>query len=189
MSIKQIKELFNNKPVLDNAWKKYNETGDRFIKEINELNPQLVLDLGCGNNIYKGKINNLVGIDILDNNLQDLKCDIKNLPFKTNTVDVIIAFGSVNFGNDEIIDSQFREIIRVCKPGAHIYFRVITNHNHNCYYSWTEELLIEKSKKFNLEFLTMPKKIYKNKKENYSHWKKTGYRSSERIFCVWEVKK
>lgn len=189
MLTQQIKDLFKNKPVVDDAWKKYDETGDRLIKEINNLNPQLVLDLGCGNNVYKGKIKNLIGIDILDNNLQDISCDIKNLPFKSNTVDIVIAFGSVNFGDDKVINSQLKEIIRISKSGAYIYFRVIANHNHDCYYTWTEERLVEKAKQFNLEFVTGPKKIHKNKKEDSVHRKNTGYRPLERLFCVWKVKK
>ena len=48
-------------------WNKFPTTGKKFIKEINNLNCNLVLDLGCGQNPYKGRINNLIGRDILDN--------------------------------------------------------------------------------------------------------------------------
>ena len=43
-------------------WNKFPTTGKKFIKEINNLNCNLVLDLGCGQNPYKGRINNLIAV-------------------------------------------------------------------------------------------------------------------------------
>ena len=134
----ELRKLFNGKRRRRNhpKWNKYATTGKKFIKEINKLNCNLVLDLGCGQNPYKGHINNLIGIDILDDVLhdplfyQDMYCDIKNLPFKDNVADVVIAFGSINFGDDEVIDSQFREAIRVLKEGGRFYFRGIPKFDH-----------------------------------------------------------
>ena len=82
----QIKNIFNNKPLRKYGWRKWPDCGDEMIAEINDLNPSLVLDLGCGNNIFKGHINNLIGVDILDNNKQDINAPIEDLPFDDNSV-------------------------------------------------------------------------------------------------------
>ena len=54
--ITELQYLFKDKKrKLDNPkWNKYSRGGGiNFIKEINNLNPNLVLDLGCGQNPYK----------------------------------------------------------------------------------------------------------------------------------------
>lgn len=181
----ELRNLFNSK-LLEHFYK-FPTTGKKFIKEINNLNCNLVLDLGCGQNPYKGHINNLIGVDILDNvksdplYYQDLFCDIKNLPFKDNAADIVIAFGSINFGDDEVIDSQFREAIRVLKRGGRFYFRCNPDYDHKLYYNWTMEKVIEKTEKFNLEFFIEPQIEYKTyRKKEFVHKK------NDRIFCAWK---
>ena len=196
MLIDELRHLFNGKRRRRNnpKWNKYSLTGINFIKEINNLNPNLVLDLGCGQNPYKGHINNLIGVDILDNvkndplYYQDLFCDIKNLPFKDNAADIVIAFGSINFGDDEVIDSQFREAIRVLKRGGRFYFRGLPDHSHKLYYKWSIEKIIEKTEKFNLEFFIEPEIIHKqNRSSEMSGFDiRNGNRENERIFCAWK---
>ena len=36
---------------------------DSFAEQINSYNPQYVIDAGCGQNIWKGKVQNPVGFD------------------------------------------------------------------------------------------------------------------------------
>ena len=43
--------------------KKYKHSGLTLVDEINNLRPRSVLDVGCGYNEFKGKIDNLLGID------------------------------------------------------------------------------------------------------------------------------
>lgn len=178
-----IKNIFNEKPIRTKGWRKWPDCGDNLIKEINSYNPELVLDLGCGNNIFKNEINNLLGVDILDNGLQDINAPIEDLPFEDNSVDVVLAFGSVNFGDEKLIDKQLTEIIRVCKPKAKIYFRVIQESKYP-WYEWTIEKVLQKTKQHNLFCLEMPRIIYRLRQSRY-----LADRSMERIYCVWEVKK
>ena len=179
----QIKNIFNNKPLRKYGWRKWPDCGDEMIAEINDLNPSLVLDLGCGNNIFKGHINNLIGVDILDNNKQDINAPIEDLPFDDNSVDIALAFGSINFGNDKLIDKQLKETIRVCKPDARIYFRGIQN-TATPWYEWTIQKVLEKTIKHNLNYIEMPRLIYRRQQSRY-----LPDRSMSRIFCVWSVKK
>ena len=108
------------------------------IDDINAMNPTLVLDLGCGTNIFKNRIKGLIGIDIL-NREEDIVCPIENLDtiFQPNCADVVLALGSINFGDDDLIFKQLQQVKKVCKPGGLIYFRVNHNPSHNIYYKWT----------------------------------------------------
>jgi hypothetical protein len=53
----------------------YEHTGWELAEEINKLDPERVLDVGCGYHPFKGRINNLVGIDPY-NNCADYEVDI-----------------------------------------------------------------------------------------------------------------
>ena len=53
----------------------YDYTGWELAEEVNKLNPRSVLDVGCGYHPFKGRINNLVGIDPY-NNCADYMVDI-----------------------------------------------------------------------------------------------------------------
>ena len=46
-----------------NDMKKWKYSGLALIDEVNSLKPRAVLDVGCGYNEFKGKIDNLIGID------------------------------------------------------------------------------------------------------------------------------
>ena len=41
----------------------YVQTGWALVDRVNALNPRSVLDVGCGFNLFKGRIQNLVGLD------------------------------------------------------------------------------------------------------------------------------
>ena len=43
--------------------KKFKYSGLTIIDEVNDMLPANVIDIGCGYNEFKGKINNLVGVD------------------------------------------------------------------------------------------------------------------------------
>ena len=77
--------------------------GNNLISTINELNPKLVLDLGCGYNKYKGLIKGVVGIDGYDSNSAvDIKDTILNVYndriFEPSSADAIICFGCGTLG-------------------------------------------------------------------------------------------
>jgi len=45
------------------AFKNYKYSGENLIDEVNQLDPDLVIDVGCGHNRFKGRIKNLIGFD------------------------------------------------------------------------------------------------------------------------------
>ena len=74
-----------------NDMKKWKYSGVQLIDEVNSLKPRAVLDVGCGYNEFKGRIDNLVGIDPY-NDKADLR--VSTLDYRTDTkYDVILCFG------------------------------------------------------------------------------------------------
>ena len=72
-----------------NDMKKWKYSGLQLIDEVNSLKPRAVLDVGCGYNEFKGKIDNLIGIDPY-NDLADLQ--VGTLDYKTDeNFDVIFG--------------------------------------------------------------------------------------------------
>ncbi len=135
--------------------KNHEHSGHNLIDEINQLNPETVLDVGCGKNYFKNKINNLIGIDpIFDN--ADIKIDILEYDGDINSFDVILVLGSINFGSEEYILKQLEKAISLCKNGGRIYFRVnpgISNPNSPWmdYFEWDKDKIIRYAKTYNLE--------------------------------------
>jgi SAM-dependent methyltransferase len=137
---------------------KWERCGMDTINFVNELSPALVLDLGCGENQYKHYIPNLIGIDLV-NELADIKSDITKIPYDDNVADAVLCFGSINFGDTALIETQLLEMYRVLKPGGYAVFRGNTDTNHdtrNIYYGWTTDLVNFWTKKLNLQYHQEP---------------------------------
>ena len=64
-----------------NDMKKWKYSGVALIDEVNSLKPRAVLDVGCGYNEFKGKIDNVIGIDPY-NECADLK--VRTIDYKTD---------------------------------------------------------------------------------------------------------
>ena len=95
----------------------FKHSGENLVDEINQLNPSLVIDAGCGINFLKGKIKNLIGYDPVFKEA-DIKCGHFDAPFKTECADVILALGSVNWGNHDDIANMLIKLKSWLKPGG-----------------------------------------------------------------------
>lgn len=179
---------------LINKWERCGMDTINFVKS---LSPTLVLDLGCGENQYKHYIPNLVGIDLV-NELADIKSDISTIPYDDNVADVVLCFGSINFGDSKLIETQLLEMYRVLKPGGYAVFRVNTDTNHdtrNIYYGWTPELANYWTEKLNLQYGQEPITIVRtntNGQPNLNWVDKTNLkigatpRTPYRLFWIWK---
>ena len=79
----------------------YEHTGWDLADEINGLNPERVLDVGCGYHPFKGRIPNIVGIDPY-NDQADYMVDILDFHMHRGQWDAIIALGSINFNTADV---------------------------------------------------------------------------------------
>jgi len=127
-NIGELVDRIDNK-VLDeyfrNHWQgemsKYKYSGPALIDEVNKLKPRKVLDIGCGYHEFKGKINNLVGIDPY-NSAADLEVSLLDY-HPTEKYDVVLALGSINFGSTDKIFAELEHAVSLCNPGAVMFFR------------------------------------------------------------------
>ena len=142
----------------DNDMKKWKYSGLALVDEVNSLRPRAVLDVGCGYNEFKGKINNLIGIDPY-NDRADLQVSTMN--YKTNQkFDVILCLGSVNFGSRDKIIAEVGRCVNLLADGGTMFFRVNPGIQHDRpeaqwieFFSWNVPFIIELAEIFNLQVL------------------------------------
>jgi len=136
----------------------YDYTGWELADEINTLNPRSVLDVGCGYHPFKGRINNIVGIDPY-NNCADYMVDILDY---VGRHDVIIALGSINFNSKDEIESRFAKCVSLLDAGGKFYLRANPGITHKTgpyvdIFNWTFEVVKEFEGKYNLKLETFKK--------------------------------
>ena len=142
----------------NNDMKKWKYSGLALIDEVNSLKPRAVLDVGCGYNEFRGKIDNLIGIDPY-NDRADLQ--VSTLEYRTDQkFDVIICLGSVNFGSRDKIIAEMGRCVDLLEDGGTMFFRVNPGVQHNKpeakwieFFAWNAPFIIELSEMFNLKIL------------------------------------
>lgn len=145
----------------------YPESGKFLINFINSTKNDAVLDVGCGDNYYKDKVPNLIGLDPY-HSAADIMQTFEE--FKTKTkFDHVIALGSLNFGthpkDTKHIEEMFAKIVRLTKIGGYIHFRFNPGLDHKPikkdktsfmfidWYPWTREQLYKLFLKYNLKLI------------------------------------
>lgn len=136
----------------------YEHTGWELADEINQLNPVSVLDVGCGYHPFKGRIQNLIGIDPY-NNCADYEVDILDYRVKPESHDVIIALGSINFNSREDIQARFAHCVSLLRPGGKFFLRANPGITHKTgpyveIFPWTFEIANEFAELYNLKLDT-----------------------------------
>ena len=136
----------------------YEHTGWSLVDEINALNPESVLDVGCGYHPFKGRINNIVGIDPY-NNCADYEVDILDYKVKPESHDVIIALGSINFNSRDDIEQRFSHCVSILKPGGSFFLRANPGIPHKTgpyvdIFPWSFEVVNEFAETYNLRLET-----------------------------------
>jgi hypothetical protein len=139
----------------------YEHTGWELAEEINKLNPVKVLDVGCGYHPFKGRIQNLIGIDPY-NNCADYEVDILDYKVKAGSHDVIIALGSINFNSKDEIEARFAHCVELLATGGKFYLRANPGITHKTgpyveIFNWSFEIVNEFAEKYNLQLDTFKK--------------------------------
>ena len=141
-----------------NDMKKWKYSGLALINEVNALRPRAVLDVGCGYNEFRGKINNLIGIDPY-NDQADI--EVGTLEYRTDEkFDVILCLGSVNFGPRDKILAEVGRCVNLLADNGTMFFRVNPGVQHDKpeakwieFFGWNVPFIIELSEIFNLKVL------------------------------------
>jgi hypothetical protein len=136
----------------------YGHTGWALADEINALNPESVLDVGCGYHPYKGRIQNLIGIDPY-NKCADYEVDILDYRVRPASHDVIIALGSINFNSHADIEARFAHCIDLLKTQGKFFLRANPGITHRTgpyvdIFPWTFQVVNEFAEKYNLRLDT-----------------------------------
>lgn len=140
--------------------KKYKYSGLSIIDEVNALKPSNVLDLGCGYNEFKGKIDNLIGVDPY-NDKADIKSTILDYTSK-ELFNVTICLGSINFGGVDKVFTELEQAVNLTTPGGLLYFRVNPGEQHTAteakwieFFEWSTEFIINSLGPLNCSLLEL----------------------------------
>jgi hypothetical protein len=136
----------------------YEHTGWSLVDEVNELNPSSVLDIGCGYHPFKGRIQNIIGIDPY-NDCADYEVDILEYKVKPASHDVLIALGSINFNSKDEIEARFSHCVNILKQGGKFFLRANPGIPHKTgpyvdIFPWTFEVVNEFAETYNLKLDT-----------------------------------
>jgi len=111
------------------TWRRRNRSLDQYCQTgwalIDKIEPgERVIDVGCGDNPFRGKIPNLTGIDPAFDEA-DFKGTLEEYyQHKKGGYDVAFCLGSINFGTRKNIEHQIRLVDRMLSgPGSRIYWR------------------------------------------------------------------
>jgi len=174
-NIGELVDRIDNK-VLDeyfrNHWQgemsKYKYSGPALIDEVNKLKPRNVLDIGCGYHEFKGKIDNLVGIDPY-NSAADLEVALLDY-HPTEKYDVVLALGSINFGSTDKIFAELEHAVSLCNPGAVMFFRANPGLPHPkdesswiSFYPWDSNFVVNCATQLNVDILDLRTDSHKNR--------------------------
>ncbi len=189
-------EFINNNPV---SIKKSLEMYER----INSLNPSLVIDAGCGDNLHKHKIKNLIGFDpFLEPEHRfpntpgpDFKSSILDANFELESADAVLALGSINFISYEYIQQNFEKIYSWVKPNGLIEFKthdgfssLITRTDKNFHKKWgiwSREMIDYFTKTYNLDYVVEPEVFLFESENDQDAQNRWGKDSNYKKFWTW----
>jgi hypothetical protein len=182
------------------AIKEFSETTKDHISHINNYpysgwtlatkvnDDEKVIDIGCGANVFKGRIKNLIGIDPaapgadVITSLQDYQSAIK--------FDVAFCLGSFRYGTRQDIEDMISAAVNLLKPSARIYWRCrpygtghgpnsLTDHDPgvdiNKLFYWSDDDHKIWSKQFGFELVSLKRE-----------WADPTEIRSERIYAEWK---
>ena len=129
----------------DQNFESLEHSGYQLVDYVNAQEPSSVLDVGCGYNRFKGKIKRLTGIDPYNDNAC-IKTSLEDF-YPCPSYDIVLALGSINFGNEESIDNQMslihvlfrKEAIFRVNPGIPHDWADVADIQGIQWYPWTKE--------------------------------------------------
>ncbi len=133
-----------------------------------------VLDVGCGRNLFKQHLPNLIGIDPVttESDYQVALLDYNT----TEKFDVILCLGSVHFGELEDIKESIAHMSSMLNPGGRIYWRCNTINDIWWQFPWSNTLHQTLSAEFGFTLADIQDDYWDESKLNsyriYAEWVK-----------------
>ena len=156
-------------------YSKFKYSGWALLDKIKDTD--IVLDIGCGYNLFKEKLGDrLWGIDPANDKADEV---VGIMEFKTNKQwNVVFALGSLNFGTIEDVEPQVEKAISLLKPKGRIYWRQnpgIGDHPWKGvekiqFFPWTINLNYELAQKYGCEVVECKWDL---SNRIYAEWKKS----------------
>ena len=154
--------------------KKFKYSGLSLINEVNSLHPRAVLDIGCGYNEFRGKINNLTGLDPYNKNA-DVQCKLLEYRPKEQ-YDVVLALGSINFGSVDKVFAELERAVELTESKGKLFFRVNPGLSHTppesewiSFYPWNSNFIVNCANYFDVDVLDIK---HDHKNRMYFVWSK-----------------
>jgi hypothetical protein len=104
---------------------------DSFADQINSYEPQYVIDAGCGQNIWKNKVQNVTGFDWAHLETNDYTCEYPVFDEHTQpgTADFVFCLGSIHTSHSKEdkageIYNNLKYVHKWLKPGGRVIMRV-----------------------------------------------------------------
>lgn len=150
---REAMEQFFSRATWPSSMEKWQHSGFSLVETVAARSPRFVVDAGCGHNELKGRIPNLVGIDLV-NTAADWVCDLVDAPIRAHSVDAVLALGSVNFGTRDVIVHQLQVLASWLTPDGRLYMRGNPGdslHDEIDFFPWDEALVAELGQECGLE--------------------------------------
>ena len=176
-----VKQGGQNAQIAHDRMLGFAHAGQNLVEEINLLNPTLVVDVGCGRNYFKNKIKNLIGFDICDYPEVDFNCAIEDMVLGPGSVDVILALGSLQYTDRDLVYKDISKIVNWVRPGGFIVVRIAKFVSESMSvksrypYRWSQEWFDKLSTDFKLTTIKGPvldKNTYANLEKTVWWWQK-----------------
>ena len=127
-----------------------------------------VLDIGCGYHEFRGKIDNIIGIDPY-NYRADIM--VKLLDYHPEErFDAVLALGSINFGSTDKIFAELEHAVSLCNPGAVLFFRANPGLPHDrdesswiSFYPWDANFVVNCANQLGVDILDLRTDSHKNR--------------------------
>ena len=136
-------------------YSKFKKTGWKLLNKLTQ--DDVVLDIGCGYNLYKEKLGDrLWGIDVVNKKADQVIAWEDYKPHMDFTVYFIL--GAFNWGSEEQIEAQVSKLSQDAKQGTRVYWRQSTGEGRYVpmgknVYPWTLEKNIEWCDKYGFKML------------------------------------
>jgi len=124
-----------------------------FSDQINRYRPELVIDAGCGTNLWKNKVNNLIGFDRQPHPDLDHNCTYEQFDqfVQPGSADFVFCLGSMHSKPD--VSSELDLVYKWLKPGGRVIMRVRRDLSDSSIGAWTMEKITENTNKYNYEIV------------------------------------